>query len=258
DNRVSAVLAGLIIPQVFAFFFLLGRVTTRIFVVKIWTWDDTLIVSAWVCTLSLSVLFGIGTAYGTGHHIKDVPLDLIQASFTISYGGILAYQVALCLTKLSILVFYLRAFPAKREQWMTVGTIIFVTSFSIPLIIGDALQCNPITGQSFVMPGIFCFTPEPFLKASAALHTITDAWMILMVIPVVLTLNIPKSQIYTLLGIISLGGFVIVASIARITTILNSAGTTDFTLIIADFDIWSVLESCTGLICACAPTVRPL
>jgi hypothetical protein len=164
----------------------------------------------------------------------------------------------MCFTKLSILVFYLRVFPARRERWLSWGTIVFVILFTIPMLIGDVLQCNPITHQSFFNPGVVCLTPTPFLIASTVLHTVTDGWLILMVIPVVLTLRIPFWQKCVLMGVLSLGVFFILFSILRITSILRTDGRSDVTWILAGFDIWSILEVAIGLICACAPTIRPL
>jgi hypothetical protein len=79
-------------------------------------------------------------------------------------------------------------FPARREKWLSWGMIVFVVLFTIPMLIGDVLQCNPITHQSFFNPDVICFKPTPFLISSTVLHTVTDGWLILMVVLVVLTL----------------------------------------------------------------------
>ncbi|CZR54086.1 uncharacterized protein PAC_03969 [Phialocephala subalpina] len=258
DSRVPRILGGTIFPQILVFFFVLGRIISRVHVVGVWSWDDTLIVIAWFNTLILTVLFDVGTLFGQGHHIQDVPPKLIEESFRITYGTLIAYQLALCFTKFSILVFYLRVFPARREKWLSWGTIIFVGIFSAPLVASDIFLCNPVTGGSFITDKVMCFQSTPTLIASTVLHTITDAWMILMVIPVVSTLQIPKRQKWALMGVLSLGIFVIFASIARIVSILRVSSDPDITWIIAEFDIWSVLECAIGIICACAPTIRPL
>ncbi|KAF8846915.1 hypothetical protein BDZ45DRAFT_755460 [Acephala macrosclerotiorum] len=235
DSRVPRIIGGTVFPQILVFFFVLGRIISRVQVVGVWSWDDTLIVIAWFNTLIMTILFGIGTLFGQGHHIHDVPPNLIEESFRITYGTLIAYQLALCFTKFSILVFYLRVFPARREKWLSWGTIIFVGIFSAPLIASDIFQCNPVTGGSFI----------------------TDN-MILMVVPVVSALQIPKRRKWALMGVLSLGIFVIFASIARIVSILRVSNDLDITWIIAEFDIWPVLECAIGIIRACAPTIRPL
>jgi len=76
---------------------------------------------------------------------------------------------------------------------------------------------------------------------SAIVHTMTDIWMVAMIIPVVWGLQIAPRQKYSLVAILSLGLFVAVASVARILSIMKANDSDpDITWIIADFDIVSL------------------
>jgi hypothetical protein len=236
----------------------IGRIVSRVWVIGIWGWDDTLIIFAFMNSVLLSVFFSYATRYGQGYHVENVPHDLVVTSFSITYVTLICYQLALCLTKLSILVFYLRVFPARREKLLSWGTIIFIFLAITPILIADILQCNPATGASFFTDSMMCLQPTPVLVASTVVHTILDGWLIIMVIPVVVTLQIPRRQKIALIGVLSLGVLVIIASAARISSLLNDDTNTDFTWVTADFDIWTVLEVSIGIICACAPAIRPL
>ncbi|KAH7410899.1 hypothetical protein BKA64DRAFT_662079 [Cadophora sp. MPI-SDFR-AT-0126] len=259
ENRVQKILIGITIPQILAFLFVLGRIISRVKIVRKWSADDTLIVIAWMNAFTLTVLFGVATQYGQGHHIDDVPLELLKTSFKITYTSLMSYQLALCFTKISILVFYLRVFPGRRELWLSWITIGIVVSYSIPFLILDALQCDPTTKASFFGHGVACVRPRPIMIVSATVHTMTDIWMVVMIFPVVWRLQIALRQKYSLVAILSLGLFVAVASIARILSIMKANDSDpDITWIIADFDIWTVVECSVGLICACAPMIRPL
>ncbi|KUJ11062.1 uncharacterized protein LY89DRAFT_739276 [Mollisia scopiformis] len=188
ESKVSGILGGTIFPQILVVFFLVGRIISRVVVIGRWSWDDTLIVIAWVFTLILTILLDIGTLFGQGHHIQDVPPNLILES--------------------------------------------------APLLAGDIFQCNSVTGGPFIAANVMCFQAQPVIKASTALQTITDAWMILMVVPVVSTLEIPRKQKLALMGLLSLGILVIIASIARISTLLSVGDSIDITWITGEFDIW--------------------
>jgi hypothetical protein len=96
-----------------------------------------LIILARVNGLALTVLFGAGTLFGQGHHIEDVPVNPPQNLLPNPFHHFHYVPIALCLTKISILVFYLRVFPGKREKWMTWSTIVFVIAFGILIIIMD-------------------------------------------------------------------------------------------------------------------------
>ncbi|OWP01411.1 hypothetical protein B2J93_2821 [Marssonina coronariae] len=46
DSRVTEILAGVSAPQALATLFIVGRIFARTCVLKIWNWDDTLIIIA--------------------------------------------------------------------------------------------------------------------------------------------------------------------------------------------------------------------
>lgn len=117
-NKVPQILVGITFPQILALFFISARAYTRVKILHQWSLDDSLIMLAWISSIPISVLFGVATRYGHGHHVDDVPFDVVKKSFSIVYATVICYQVALASTKLSILVFYHRVFPGRREIWM--------------------------------------------------------------------------------------------------------------------------------------------
>lgn len=138
-------------------------------------------------------------------------------------------------------------------------TISIVIMFSVALMIADSLSCNPIGGRSFFGPDVPCTNLRHTRNSSTICHTVMNVWIIVMVIPVIQTLKIPQRQKYYAMGVISLGLLVTVASIMRayfINRVENNVR--DVTWFVAEYNIWTVIEVCMGIICACAPTLRPL
>jgi hypothetical protein len=251
-------LVGMIVPTAISSFFIAGRIISKSLLIKIWGWDDTLIILSWLSSLVVMILLSLNTSYGDGHHIKDVPLQLLDASFKIFITSIIFYQLTLCLTKFSILFFYLRVFPKRRERYLCWGTLACVVCYAIPMFIASVWQCDPQTGSwVFGDADDSCTSFQPLFKASTTLHTVTDAWLIIMVLPVLLSLQLPRRQKYALIAVMGLGVFVITASIARVIVTLYY-GDADLTWNLAILDVWTVWECSVSIICACAPTVRPL
>ncbi|CAL3966372.1 unnamed protein product [Diplocarpon coronariae] len=202
DSRVTEILAGVSAPQALATLFIVGRIFARTCVLKIWNWDDTLIIIAWLHSFAMTALFGVSTYFGQGHHMQNIPPKLLSTSFS--------------------------------------------------------LTCNPLSGGNFY-GSKFCFKSRKVIVASTVCHTVTDAWMIVMIIPVVRSLRIPSRQKWTLMGIMSLGVFVIAASITRMVSISRyHQNTPDPSWVIVEFYIWTAVESSVGIVCACAPTLRPV
>ncbi|KAL0934043.1 uncharacterized protein CTRU02_210842 [Colletotrichum truncatum] len=126
------------------------------------------------------------------------------------------------------------------------------------MMLMSSLQCYPVKGQFFGKP-MLCFGFPELLISSASLHSATDLWLIVMVIPCVVKLDLPKRQKVALALVLSLGIFVIAASMVRLQLSLhrhyrpNSEGATN-TL---TFFVMTILECDLALICASAPTLRP-
>ena len=194
-----------------------------------------------------------------------------------TYLGLIFYQLTLLLTKLSILSFYLRMFSSRPvERRLAIATIALVVAYGIPLLTISILQCHhpPASSPSSPSPSPSkCIPFTPLLIASASLHTATDAWLILMIAPAIARLAIPRGQKAALATVLSLSVFVIAASLTRLqlslhtTTTAAAAGSDDSSATIpaarrvADtlsFFVMTVLECDVALLCACAPTLRPV
>ncbi len=133
-------------PNSYKFFFIAGRIISKSPLLKIWGSDNTLIILSWLTSLAMTILLSLATSYGEGHHIEDVPPQLLNASFKIFITSLICYQLTLCLTKFSILFFYLRVFPNRRERYLFWGTLACVFCYAIPLFIAFVLQCDSQAG----------------------------------------------------------------------------------------------------------------
>ena len=124
--------------------------------------------------------------------------------------------------------------------------------------------------------------------STAAFSTLADVLLLILPIPTLWGLQLPKQQKLALVFIFLLGGLYVnsstlsflsplprpsyhptpltlksfsacIAAIIRI--VFLSRGTTsfvDFTYIEVDSLNWSLIEPCVGIVCACLPTLRPL
>lgn len=114
--------------------FISGRIYARAFILGHVGTDDYLLALGWLSALANCLLASLGTVYGEGKHEVDIPeRDLIPA-LKLNYATIICYQAALCFTKLSICVFYLRVFSTTRAaRWHVYAMMIFVIAFTVPL-----------------------------------------------------------------------------------------------------------------------------
>ncbi|GKT49577.1 uncharacterized protein ColSpa_09758 [Colletotrichum spaethianum] len=263
DADVPFFMTGIFLPHAICTLFILARVVSRVWVIRKWYIDDTLIFLAWLFSSALCVVYGITAAtpwlLGAPPEAASEEMD-VNPYIMRTYLGLIYYQLCLCLTKLSILAFYLRMFACRpTERYLAWAAIVFVFMYSAPMLLMSFLQCHPVRGQFFGHPMV-CFDFPDLLISSASLHSATDAWLIIMVIPCVMRLDIPRRQKVALGLVMSMGIFVIAASMIRLQLSLhlhyqpNSSAVRN-TL---GFFVMTVLECDIALICASAPTLRPL
>lgn len=76
-NRGPAVLAVTTATLVLASVFVFARMISRYFIVKRFTWDDRIILLAWLISFFLSFTICFGVANGLGKHDTDIPTSQI-------------------------------------------------------------------------------------------------------------------------------------------------------------------------------------
>ncbi|KAK1624632.1 hypothetical protein BDP81DRAFT_464405 [Colletotrichum phormii] len=269
DANVPLFMTGLLLPHALCTIFIASRIASRLWVTRKWFLDDTLILIAWLFSTALCVVYSITATtpslLGAPSPSASTTTDTDANPYIMrTYLGLIYYQITLCLAKLSILALYLRVFASSsrpRERLLARAAVVFVLLYTLPLLLMSFLQCNPVQGQFFSRPTPVCFRFPDLLITSASLHSATDAWLVAMVVPSVARLDLPRRQKIALAVVMSLSVLVIVASMVRLQLSLHlhyrptdDAGVRN-TL---GFFVMTVLECDLALICASAPTLRPL
>ncbi|KAK8872441.1 integral membrane protein [Apiospora arundinis] len=97
----------------------------------------------------------------------------------------------------------------------------------------------------------------PYLPgySNAAGNIVTDILILLLPLPMIRALNLPRAQKLGLIGIFCLGFLTCAISLVRVRYLPQGV---DFTWDNVDTMFWSMAEACTGLICVTLPTLRPL
>ncbi|KAK1753980.1 hypothetical protein QBC47DRAFT_423782 [Echria macrotheca] len=266
DANIPGILFGILVPHIVCTLVILARAWSRVFLLRKWFLDDSLIMLAWAFSTTVCIVYSIAaqSPRPDGHFntLTTSPTEDFDTPAALrTYLGLIFYQLCLCLTKLSILAFYLRIFSSRPlERRLAWATVIAVLLYGIPLLFMSVFQCHPVAGQFFGSP-MKCFVFEPLLIASASLHTATDAWLIVLIIPCVVRLDLPSRQKAALAVVLSLSIFVIAASLTRLQLSLRAAGKhgEGDGVRVANtlaFFVMTVLELDMALICASAPTLR--
>ncbi|KAI0904682.1 hypothetical protein F4823DRAFT_567496 [Ustulina deusta] len=218
------------------------RIYVRFRFTKSWGWDDYTCIMATIGSLSYAILYSVGNKVFTKDALNDVP-DISILAFNdelkaqlLSVNGT-SYQIAIFLTKLSILLLYLRLFSVnKLFAFFVITSIVIVTIFYIPLIgvgIGFLVTCNDVMN----LDSPLCIQSWSMLLLNASLNVITDLWLLLLPFPLVMKLRLqPRKKACA-------------ASLARLIVIVVDRDGEELSWItVAEF---SIAEINIGIIVAC-------
>ncbi|KAE8393535.1 hypothetical protein BDV23DRAFT_180596 [Aspergillus alliaceus] len=221
--------------------------------------DDWLIVAALISVTANLVCTIIGGYYGLGKHVWVVPFDDAITVVRILFAYVLIYVVAIPIIKISIILFYRRIFGMNWAMWICV----FLTlGYFVSCYIAFLVCCQPLsyywTQYRDPNGGKCIFNLYPFYIGNAAANVATDAVILIVPIPLVWKLQMRTTQKILVSSIFLLGSFACVASIVRIYFMTFLSKSLDITWIMGDIFIWSSVEPCIGIVCACLPTLQPL
>ncbi|OBT49162.1 hypothetical protein VE00_00006 [Pseudogymnoascus sp. WSF 3629] len=202
--------------------------------------------------------------WGFGHHvqylIKHNGIKYVQKSGMYFYIYQIFYKMLVSFTKLSFLYLYLDIFTGHpRFRTICQLTIYSVWAALIAFTLATTFQCEPIKfNWNKTIKGGHCFKAPPFWYAHAAWNTAFDIFVFLLPIPVIRSLQMGRNQKAALMGVFILGAFVCITSIMRVIFLDIAAKTVidDITFSTNRAFLWTHIESCVGIICACLPTLK--
>ncbi|KAK8041048.1 hypothetical protein PG994_014055, partial [Apiospora phragmitis] len=262
------------------------RIYTRAVVLDLLSYDD------WLCLVSLSTYWALGgtalnlVGKGLGRHVGTLPqpdgfrdymkvrcqsslLSLIETPshltvfFAITqtfFVLILFYNLAIASFKFCLLAQYYRIISAGRTRYFVLAATGFVTAWTLSQIFIIIFQCKPISGFWEPGPDVKCLPIFPGWYFNAAGNITADIVVLLLPLPTIRGLNLPRAQ-KVVLGFIFCLGFLYNGKGREQTSeipppLLLLCHDTDTHLFLYQF--WSIAEVCTGILCVTLPTLRPL
>ncbi|KAF4995576.1 hypothetical protein FGRMN_5029 [Fusarium graminum] len=276
-DRGPAVFAVTTATLVLATVFVAARMVSRSFIVRNITWDDRVMVLAWLIAFFLSFTICFGVHNGLGRHDNDIDMARLPALRRCEYVFSILYNPALMATKTSILIFYLRL--AKHTQrvlrfasWLTLA---IVNIAGIILTFMNVFQCRP-TQAAWDMnydEHARCIPLLTEFICSSPVNIVTDLAILALPIPVLTGMRLPSRQKTILVLTFTVGIFVTVVDVVRIYYLQQAitaptststdpqsrfGGQTDFAWNASRSLMWSAVEVNVGMVCACVPTLKPL
>ncbi|RDH23231.1 hypothetical protein M747DRAFT_338926 [Aspergillus niger ATCC 13496] len=234
------------------------RLYTRLKLVRKPGWDDLLIVLSLATDVVFFAFLVIEIQNGLAENEADLAPEVVRRQLKALWITIPLYNLTLTLTKLSLIFLYRRLFPTHTYRILLILTLIFVIITGLWMVLSTLIFCIPINAFWDTSIPHTCLPEDVVWCLNAAFQITTDLILVVLPLPILANLNLPKRQKAALLVIFALGFFVCATSIVRLSTIVHLLRDPDFTSGNGLAATWSFVESNVAIICACLPPLRPL
>ncbi|KAF7950059.1 hypothetical protein EAE96_007361 [Botrytis aclada] len=257
DNRQSELRATIVAIVLLAVGFVVLRfISRRMNGIGIGS-DDVMIYIALFFLFMAFAACLIGLYYGLGRHTAalSTPEIVSYAKSLIAFECL--YVTCVCCTKLSLLLMYCRIFPVRSIK---IGSLVLgglSVAWCISIIMVSVFQCIPI--QKIWNPTLegHCINLKVAFIGNAIPNILTDVAILALPMQQVWGLHTSVMQKTHISFVFLLGSFVIFTSIYRFTTLFQFHPA-DTTWTLATAEVWCVVESASGIMSACLPTLGPL
>ncbi|RSL67658.1 hypothetical protein CEP53_002874 [Fusarium sp. AF-6] len=238
------------------------RVMARVFVrAQTWGPDDWVMLLAVLMMIPLNAISVPISQVGLGKDIWNVHPDDITDFLYFFYWDELLYLGVLPVTKISILLFYLKVFPGKKIRlgcWILIGlNVAYFIAFELVSI----FQCTPIEGAWRAWDKEFpakCNNINMQGWMAAIFNIVLDVGTLCLPLWELYKLSLSRKKKIQIMLMFSVGFFVTIVSIVRLQSLASYATTSNVTQDYVEIGYWSTIEVPVGILCACMPAIRSL
>ncbi|TWU71249.1 hypothetical protein ED733_002409 [Metarhizium rileyi] len=253
ESRQPQIVAITIIAWFIAVLSVILRIVSRrIKRARLWL-DDWIIVAAvpFSTALSFSVA-GYGVSKGLGKHIWATPPDSMYAWAIVMLIGLVTYPVVVVCFKWSILAFYWRLFRFERSVRIFIWILVALV-FLWGLAVFDPV--NPLTPGSYNCR----ISQMKFLRWNAIPTLVTDVVLLILPLPYIWGLQLPRAKKIGIVATFLLGSFILIVTIIRLSFLVRGqASGYDMTWNMTEVILWVIAEANVGIVCACLPLLLPV
>ncbi|KAH8772505.1 hypothetical protein F5883DRAFT_33475 [Diaporthe sp. PMI_573] len=220
--------------------------------------EDWVILAALFFSLAQSIGFIVEAGLGLGKHMVAIPQENSLTILEASWFTILFYTCSLALSKVSVVLLYLRTLTYDWTRKVLLGFMAVVILTGTINLLLDFTACIPLNAfWDGSVQATYCHSNEVYY-ALTGLSIGTDFLIFLLPLPVVWSIRAPKDQKIVLTTVFSFGFFICIVSIIRLVLLATIKDPFDYSYTGVDTIYWSLIEINTAIVCASIMTLKPL
>ncbi|KAH7132713.1 hypothetical protein EDB81DRAFT_695717 [Dactylonectria macrodidyma] len=220
--------------------------------------DDATSIAAWATIMGCGVSQVAMTKYGLGRHMNTLSPEEIVLYLRCFWLSVMFYTYSLFFIKMTFLLNYYRLLLVSKMRSVCIAAIVIIVLWGVSQGILVFVLCIPLQAWWDHSIDATCITYKHQVRwwyVNGAFNIVSDLMIIILPLPDLWKLHLPRSQKVYLMGIFCVGFLIVGISIMRIQWLHPEA---DITWWNVDPALWSLAEITAGIACACLPFLKPL
>ncbi|KAM3072434.1 hypothetical protein ACMFMG_009235 [Clarireedia jacksonii] len=218
-----------------------------------WTILAALVIFYAYIGVSFAAIFG----GGIGYHASQLSLEQATLALQLTLAIQVTYAAGVGLVKCSICLLLMRIFSTKKFRIAATIVMGLCIAWATMTILIGFLICHPLDyNWNLKPPGSHCGNQTVAYGSVGVVDILTDTCILILPIPMIWRLQMPKLNKILLVSLLGFGVFTIVVTIVRVIIIVNT-DFLDFSYSSKGIFIWTAVNFGTGILVACCPLLRP-
>lgn len=199
----------------------------------------------------------IGAEVNGGDGVFAGPLDPSTIAKLVVASNVL-WILIVNITKTSILLQYLRIFSSRSIRRICYAFLFLLIPAASWAIFAGVFLCSPVEKLWKPETPGHCFDARTYWLSVAGIDIILDFLILLLPLPAISNLRLPRKQKAGLILVFSLGFLVCLVSVGRLVSVLVEALEGHYVDSAIWAIVWSAVEANVGIICASLLSLKPL
>ncbi|KAF9697717.1 hypothetical protein EKO04_003971 [Ascochyta lentis] len=220
--------------------------------------EDALVAAANMFLIVFAAMIYKATTYGFGLRVVDIKRTGGDYTKAMKFFWLTQsfYKLANGFNKMAFVALYYRIFPQPHFRKACAVLMTISIGWTVSFLFVVIFQCSPVHRvYNRTIPGT-CINFFWHRWTNAILNLLTDVAIFILPIPVIVRLNMSIGSRIGLVILFSMGFFICLTTALRMATLPLTLRTKEPSWESAPTNMWSFIESATGVICACLISLR--
>ncbi|KAF5539722.1 integral membrane protein PTH11 [Fusarium napiforme] len=167
------------------------------------------------------------------------------------------YAVCTACSKMALALFYRRLSPQRWWKWSVYSVFFLVAGYNLAILLVVLFGCTPFkkSWDLTILEGS-CVDRGAVYVCTAALGILSDLILLIMPLPMILQLQMPRRQKVGLVVLFVIGSATLVTSVVRLVLLVPIVDANDYTWVLSSAVVWIFVEANLLIICASLTTLR--